>query len=703
MTDFAAAYQDKIYAGVLGKLIGVYLGRPVEGWAYEKIIDTFGDIPFYKHEDCGVPLIVADDDISGTFAFFRALEDNGYPRSLAPQDVGNAWRNYIIEDKTILWWGGLGRSTEHTAFLNLKRGIPAPRSGSIAQNGRTLAEQIGAQIFIDAFAMACPCDPDLAVHLVKSAASVSHDGIAVEAACYLAAMEAMAFQEHNLDRLMDEGLRFVGDPRLRALIDDVHGICAEESDWRAVRSRLDDQYGYHRYPGCCHMVPNHAMVLASLLLGGDDFQQSVRIAASAGWDTDCNAGNVGCLNGIRLGLSGIDAGADLRTPVADQMYVVCSDGGSVITDAVQQTHAIVRAACALRGETPPAPRFSFSFPGSVQGFSPCPYGGPFYGNVRVENQQLPDGSGRALAIQCRGIGPGLQARVSTPTFLEKGKIAENFSTIASPTLYETQTIQAELCCDAPGSGRIFPYVLYYDRNDQVVTVNGPAQPLREGLQTISWTIPSTGGMPIFRVGFGIESDSRFDGTVYLASLTWDGAPTAYRLEGMLMTSIWNTKPSWLQTWASSAKQFQADFKYTICVSHPEDNGVATIGTENWKDYAVSSRLMFSLHKAGGLVLRSRGHRRYYAAVLSGYEKAQIVLQMDDTRKVLAETAFPYQEDLLYDLRFSVSGSRLSLEINGVPLLQADDPTLCCGSAGLLIHEGTMCADGFSVEGEEASL
>lgn len=30
-------YQNTIYAGVLGKIIGVYLGRPVEGWTFENI------------------------------------------------------------------------------------------------------------------------------------------------------------------------------------------------------------------------------------------------------------------------------------------------------------------------------------------------------------------------------------------------------------------------------------------------------------------------------------------------------------------------------------------------------------------------------------------------------------------------------------------------------------------------------------------
>ena len=56
----------------------------------------------------GIPLVVADDDISGTSGFFRAVEDSGYARPLTAVQVGKAWLNYIVQDKTILWWGGLG-------------------------------------------------------------------------------------------------------------------------------------------------------------------------------------------------------------------------------------------------------------------------------------------------------------------------------------------------------------------------------------------------------------------------------------------------------------------------------------------------------------------------------------------------------------------------------------------------------------------
>ncbi|MCY7418256.1 MAG: ADP-ribosylglycohydrolase family protein, partial [Chloroflexi bacterium] len=122
-------YEERVYAGVLGKIIGVYLGRPFEGWTYERISSEFGQITDYVHDRLGLPLIVTDDDITGTFTFFRALEDSGYDPGLSAAAIGQAWLNYLIEGRTILWWGGLGNSTEHTAYLRLKAGIPAPQSG----------------------------------------------------------------------------------------------------------------------------------------------------------------------------------------------------------------------------------------------------------------------------------------------------------------------------------------------------------------------------------------------------------------------------------------------------------------------------------------------------------------------------------------------------------------------------------------------
>ena len=235
-----------------------------------------------------------------------------------------------------MWWGGFGNSTEHTAFLRLKHGVPAPRSGSIALNGKTVAEQIGAQIFIDSWAMVAPANPRLAFDLAGKAASVSHDGEAVLAAQFLAVMEAQAFVEPDIKFLFELGLSFLpsgffGRPSGQRYSEPG---TPKQRDWTDTRARIDEMYGYRKYGGNCHIIPNCAIVLLSLLYGEDDFATALMIANTSGWDTDCNSGNVGCLMGIKNGLEGIDAGPDWRGPVADRLLVSSADGSRSVTDAV---------------------------------------------------------------------------------------------------------------------------------------------------------------------------------------------------------------------------------------------------------------------------------------------------------------------------------------------------------------------------------
>jgi ADP-ribosylglycohydrolase len=68
-----ANYDEQVYAGVLGKVIGVYMGRPFEGWRKCDLVAHWGLVDRYVAADKGYPLVVTDDDITGTFTFIRAL------------------------------------------------------------------------------------------------------------------------------------------------------------------------------------------------------------------------------------------------------------------------------------------------------------------------------------------------------------------------------------------------------------------------------------------------------------------------------------------------------------------------------------------------------------------------------------------------------------------------------------------------------
>jgi len=55
------------------------------------------------------------------------------------------------------------------------------------------------------------------------------------------------------------------------------------------------------------ILPETFSVLVGLLYGGGDFRRSVSLTTMCGFDTDCNAGTVGCLLGLRNGLDSIPA------------------------------------------------------------------------------------------------------------------------------------------------------------------------------------------------------------------------------------------------------------------------------------------------------------------------------------------------------------------------------------------------------------
>jgi ADP-ribosylglycohydrolase len=701
----AARYAERTYAGVLGKLIGVYLGRAVEGWHYEDIERTFGEIDYYVNDRVNWPLIVPDDDISGTFLFYRALEDNGHPVAIEARTIGDTWLNYIVEDRTVLWWGGLGRSTEHTAYLRLKSGIAAPASGSIALNGKGMAEQIGAEIFIDTWALVNPGDPERAAAMARAAASVSHDGVAVEAACLLAAMEAAAFDETSIDRLLDLGLAHVRDDRLKRIIGDVRAACATAgSDWRSVRRWLGEHHGYERYPGNCPMVPNHALLVAAFILGGDDVQRGLKIAVSSGWDTDCNAGNLGALNGIRLGLAGLEAGPDFRGPVADRMYVVSADGGECVTDAVIETRRVLRTAAGLAGRrhSEPASRFAFEFPGSVQGFEPCPWhrGAQAVTGLANLNQS---GEGNGLAIAYRALAPGVHGAVSVPTFIDPKPRGVGdtsyFEVIASPTLYGTQTVTATLRgFDETNPWARF-FIHYFDESEKLARLDGDRFAIARGDNPVRWRVPNTGGRPIHRLGLEIGADRRLSGRVALIALDWSGAPenltfgSARALTPAL--TPWDTATFWTKSFVSSAKHFATDIYNTFTLSHPGTEGVITTGTRDWVDYAAGSELVLELHETAGLVFRARGHRRYYAGMVNA-GRAMLIKRVDGRVDVLASAGYAFAPNSRLAFEVSARGEELALSIGGRQIITARDAAFASGGAGFLIEGGTVPALGFSV-------
>jgi len=686
-----ADYKERVYAGVLGKLIGVYLGRPFEGWSNEAIEKRLGEVDYYVHDKLDVPLIVTDDDISGTFTFIRALEDYDCDPQLTPRQIGQTWLNYLIENRTILWWGGLGNSTEHTAFMRLASGVEAPASGSIAMNGKVVAEQIGAQIFIDGWAMVSPGDPEQAADLARRAASVSHDGEAIYGAQVLAAMEAAAFVESDTGKLLDIGAAQIpGDSVLYRMIGDIRDWHARHGDdWRATFREIKANYGYDKYGGNCHMVPNHGLIVHALLHGGDDFQKALMIVNTSGWDTDCNSGNLGCLLGIQLGLEGIDAGPDWRGPVSDICYLPSADAGGGVSDAVAQADRIIRIGHSLAGATFAAPkngaRYHFSQPGSVQGFT---------GHECVVKNRIGVSGERCLAMHFDRIEPGSGARATTGTFVDSLDTARYFERrgyglMASPALSPGQTVVAavELAKDADEPVEVSVCIRVFNPDDQLQTLRNGAVQLEAGArETLSWTVPDLGGHPIAAVGVEVVS-APAGGTLYLDHLDWHGAPSA------TLTRVGGSM--WSRAWVNGVDQYWPRYPESFRLVHNRGTGLLLHGARDWQDYRASADVTPHLVRRAGIAARVQGMKRYYALVLANAGKAQLVRELDGTT-VLAETDHPFELYRTYRMELAVSGARLVGSIDGEEVLSAEDSALATGGIALLVDEGRTATQAVTV-------
>lgn len=688
-------YLERVYAGVLGKLIGVYLGRPFEGWRYDRILAELGEIRYYVHEQRGVPLVVTDDDITGTFTFLRALADYPVGGALTPEQIGATWLNYIIEDRSILWWGGVGNSTEHTAYIRLKHGIRPPHCGSIALNGKTVAEQIGAQIFIDGWGMIAPGDPELAVEFARKAACVSHDGEAIYGAQVIAALEAQAFVESDLNQLLDVAVSFIPrDSIIYRLIAELREWRSTIPDWRAARQKIAARYGYDQFPGNCHIVPNHALIHLGLLYGDDDFQKSLMITNTSGWDTDCNSGNVGCVLAIKNGLAGLDAGPDWRGPVADRMYLPTADGARCISDAVQESVRIVNLGRGLHGAEPLAPkggaRFHFELPGAVQGFetdSP---------QLQLENVPGFSASGaRSLAFRFHSLTPATPLRAATPTFIRPADLSmDGYHLHASPTLYSGQTVCARIAADDSNREPVTAalYLNVYGADDQSETILGPAVRLAPGVaQELRWTAGETNGQPIHAIGVELRATPPATGAVYLDYLTWDGPPNT------VFTRPARAGTAWQRAWVSGVDQFRRDLPEPFRPIQNEGRGVLIQGAREWRAYRVEADVKPLMCAAAGLAACVQGLRRYYALLLAPGDKLRLI-KMLEHEQTLAETDFAWALEHSYQLALETDGHRLRASVDGrlsFDVVDTDTPLLS-GAIALVVQDGCFSTRAVSV-------
>lgn len=674
-------YLEKVYAGFLGMNVGIRLGAPLEPteWTFEKIQEVYGDIRGYVKD---YDMFSADDDANGPIFFIRALYDDAKDREVSAEDIGKSWLNYCREGIGMIWWGGEGISTEHNAYLNLKRGIPAPQSGSVEQNGIVLAEQIGGQILIDCWGLIYPGDFKKAAYFAEMAASVSHDKEGLYGARFIAACISKAFHAESVQEIIDAGLSVIPEESTYAKV--VNSVIAfhlqQPEDFRECRNYLEDEWGYDKYPGICHIIPNAGVCVLALLYGNGDFARTIEIATMCAWDTDCNAGNVGTILGVYGGINEIPD--HYRKPVNDCIVASSVSGYLNLVDIPTFTAELALLGYKMAGETPPDNLqnkvkngevfFDFALPGSTHGFKSD---NPFKAFIKHSDKV---GQGSLEVIFDRMYGDSQSKIFYKPFYRREEFNDEKYKPTFAPKAYSGQQVAVEIYLDKwQGSGIfITPYIRNTFTKECVIL--GKIELENQRWNSIQFTIPDTNGALIDEIGYILESPSeslnRAFGALYLKNFHIFGN-AEYNIDfSKQFVEFLSITP-----FAHHNGKWSLVGDKMKCIS--EGNCSSYTGNYYTRDAVIETDINPISGISHQMIFRAQGTQRHYLVGFDGEDKVSLIIN-DFGYKRLVTVPFSWETGEKYHFKVQYKGTSIRFSIDNEVIIEYEDDKITSGMIGI---------------------
>lgn len=702
-------YIEKTYAGWLGKVIGIRMGAPIEGWTREKIAMIYGNqmkdyVVDYKD-------FAADDDSNGPIFFVRGLE---HYKELTAREMGYTCLNYIPKEHGFFWWGN-ELSTEHTAYKNLIAGIEAPRSGSAELNGMEMAEQIGGQIFIDGFGFVAPGNPNLACELAEASAKVTHEFDGVAGARFIAACIALAYDMNDIHAIIKEALRYISpDGNYYKVVQEMltcyeSGVSSDEA-FQVLRAK----YWTDKYEGICHIIPNAGIIAIALLYGEGNFLDSMELVNLLGFDTDCNAGNLGAILGVMCGTyqkdpkNGIPK--HLITPIQDIMLASSIVGSLNISTLSENTLLFCKLGYELAGEPMPEPFLGyvnalekegkriahFEFTDAIHGFRIK--GSYKNAELRILNSEEDAFVGnRSLKVTMNNLHPGNQVFVYQNTYYEPADLHDaRYQPCFSPIVYPGDKVH---CYVKNVTGqKLMAYLYCYDTANQeyhrFTSVDLSKQEEKNWVR-IEGQIPTLINARVKEIGIEIVSneveDTYFGEQVllYLDHFVIQSNPSFLLNMGTLEFDDY-TLHGVKQKELSGFTHYQGNIEGIKI----EEEGLLLSKEEKiftgdyyWRDY--ESKLIFRLKQdmKFDMLVRAQGSLRAYAVRVTTKE-IQILKYKEMKETILTSMPLVMQIEEEYLLSVKVMGDTIQAQIEDVTL-EAHDAEYEYGMIGVQVDQDSV--------------
>ncbi len=336
--------RNKILGGWTGRVAGCLLGRPVEGWNWQRIKDVlkarhayplrdYFPAPAEEKEEEGSPDVrdaVYKNEVQGgvktdvtnyTVLGLRVLENQG--RHFESEDVARQWLADLPYDATDM--------ADRVAYRNFVNGVWPPRS---ARERNPYREWTGAQIRADMWGYVNPGRPEMAAEMAYRDGRISHSRNGIYAEMWMAGMLAGAFVTADLRQIICIGLSEIPDQcRLAETVQQVMQWHEDDESPEWAYKRIGKRYDDY---GDVHAIVNAGIIVTALLWGEGDFSKSLGLAVTGGRDTVCNGAAVGSLLGV---LNGIDRVPERwKSPLNDTLMTDIADDSRVsLSDVADRT------------------------------------------------------------------------------------------------------------------------------------------------------------------------------------------------------------------------------------------------------------------------------------------------------------------------------------------------------------------------------
>ena len=352
-----AELSDRVLAAWLGRCAGCNLGKPVEGygWNRAKLRDYLDEAKAYPLADYlpvldpmperytlhpswpaatrgRIDAMARDDDLDYTMLGLKILEK--YGPGYTSSDVGSEWLRGMPYETVY--------TAERVAYRNLVAGLIPPQT---ARYRNPYREWIGAMIRADIFGYISPGDPAGAARLAYQDAALSHTANGIYGEMWAAALIAASFTTSDAREAIEQAMLVVpARSRLASSLRATISAHAAGRSWDqamdSMQQRLD---GYN----WVHTINNAEVVTAALLWGDGDFSRTIGLAVEAALDTDCDGATAGSVFGALHGTRAIPA--HWTEPLHDTIHsALLGFDGAAITSLAQRTVVLAAAAADAR-------------------------------------------------------------------------------------------------------------------------------------------------------------------------------------------------------------------------------------------------------------------------------------------------------------------------------------------------------------------